>query len=78
MHASLAPHFGYSYRGAYYPAGVLSDQDILSLRTAATSHATKVAVDRVFERLTGRRPRKSDANQLQLLHEDEEGSDDHF
>lgn len=66
VHASLAPHFNFSYRGAYYSAGTLSDEDIYRLRTASTGPAMETAVGRICERLTGRRPRKEPVSQLRL------------
>lgn len=66
VHASLAPHYGFSYRGAYYSAGTLTDQEIVALRSASTVAAMQRAVNTVVQRVTGRRPRKSTAGQLHL------------
>lgn len=66
VHASLAPYYGFSYRGAYYSAAVLADEDIYALRSASTTAAMASAVNSIVTRVTGRRPSKRPANQLVL------------
>ena len=66
VHASLAPHYGFSYRGAYYGAGELPDADIVALRTAATQGEMKSAVERIVQRITGRRTKGAGQTQLDL------------
>lgn len=55
VHASLAPHYGFSYRGAYYPACVLSDRDIDGLRSATSDQDARRALSAIVARVTGRR-----------------------
>jgi hypothetical protein len=66
VHASLAPNYGFSYRGAYYPAGELTDDDISALTAASTSRGLDAAVNSIVERITGRRSRRPPKNQLRL------------
>jgi hypothetical protein len=54
VHTSLAPAFGFSYRGAYYPVSV-QIQDIIAIADAADDKdIEKLAFD-LFERLDGTR-----------------------
>lgn len=55
IHASLAPRFNFSYRGAYYSGGSLSTADVESLRRATTDATLRTAVDALATRVTGRR-----------------------
>lgn len=66
VHASLAPHYGFSYRGAYYAAGTLSDRDIGSLGAASTDAAMIRAVSSIVTRITGRRSKQVPQDQLDL------------
>ena len=66
VHASLAPHYDFSYRGAYYQAGTLTDEDVASLRRASTTPEMNRAVGAIVQRITGRRPGRHDSNQLSL------------
>jgi len=66
VHASLAPQYDFSYRGAYYPAGELSDGDISALRSASTTQAMTRAVNAIVSRITGRRTKSGLDNQLAL------------
>jgi hypothetical protein len=59
VHASLAPKYGFSYRGAYYDACQLTDDDIDAFRFAATEQQRKRVVDALNERVTGRRTKSS-------------------
>ncbi len=72
VHASLAPQYDFSYRGAYYPAGELSDADILSLRSASTSRSMAGAVNSIVARITGRRVKSPSGNQLRFDNNGEE------
>jgi hypothetical protein len=56
VHASLAPRYNFSYRGAYYAGGTLSTADVESLRRATTEGMLRTAVDVLAARVTGRRP----------------------
>jgi hypothetical protein len=56
VHASLSPHYHFSYRGAYYAACELNDVDIVTFRLAKTSKEMDIAVARLVQRITGRRP----------------------
>jgi hypothetical protein len=58
VHASLAPNFRFSYRGAYSPASKLSEVDIDLLRTAETEKAMQKAVNSLVNQITGRRDSK--------------------
>lgn len=73
VHASLAPHYGFSYRGAYYAAAELTEHDINALATASTARSMESAVNSIVERITGRRARRQPSNQLRL--EDREGGE---
>ncbi|HEV2071961.1 MAG TPA: hypothetical protein VGR26_19435 [Acidimicrobiales bacterium] len=67
VHASLAPRYSFSYRGAYYSAATLTDAEIESLRSASTDQSMTAAVNAVVQRITGRRaPKSRAANQLAL------------
>lgn len=76
VHASLAPEYDFSYRGAYYPAGELSDRDIQSLRLATTSQRMTNAIGVIVTRITGRRTRRSSRDQLILLDLESESDDE--
>ena len=58
VHASLAPHYGFSYRGAYYPACTLSDRDIDGLKSVSSETDARRALSSVVARITGRRSPK--------------------
>jgi len=66
VHASLAPHYGLSYRGAYYSVGQLSDREIFELRRAPTGSAFSRSVEMIVSRLTGRRSKSVADGQLGL------------
>lgn len=72
VHASLAPRYGFSYRGAYYAAGVLQDQELSALATATTQAALQRAVSTIANRITGRRGRQSRGDQDQLRFDESE------
>jgi hypothetical protein len=74
VHASLAPRYGFSYRGAYYSAGVLTDADLLALGSATTSSAMNHAVDAIANRITGRRAKRENDDQLRFDDAEEEPS----
>ena len=72
VHASLAPHYGFSYRGAYYDACLLTDSDIDAFRFARTTRDRDQAVASITQRLGGRRGRAASPEQPQLLGLEEE------
>jgi hypothetical protein len=62
VHASLAPHYGFSYRGAYYDACVLSDSDVDAFRYSRTVRDRDRAVASITQRLGGRRGRNASSD----------------
>ncbi|WP_425252430.1 hypothetical protein ACPJXG_22780 [Janthinobacterium sp. NFX145] len=54
VHTSLAPAFGFSYRGAYYPV-IVQVQDVLSIADAADDKDIERFASGLFDRLDGNR-----------------------
>lgn len=66
VHASLAPHYGFSYRGAYYDACALTDQEIDEIRNADSDQQSRRVLAHIVARATGRRVRR-DIDQMSLV-----------
>ena len=54
VHTSLAPAFGFSYRGAYYPV-IIQVQDVISIADAADDKDIERFASNLFDRLDGNR-----------------------
>lgn len=59
VHASLAPKYRFSYRGAYYDVSPLEASEIASLREASGEDSLSRAIAQLVARLTGRRVGKN-------------------
>ncbi len=66
VHSSLAPKYGFSYRGAYYPVRI-KRVDLLSFLDCADSAELDEASTAIAKRVTGSEPSE---NQLMLFPED--------
>jgi hypothetical protein len=73
VHASLAPHYGFSYRGAYYDMCTLSDREIDVMKSVSNDQDARRVVRQLVDRATGRRSSGSET-QLSLADLDAEST----
>lgn len=68
VHTSLAPHFGFSYRGAYYEY-VLLQEELESLARAQDVTSRREVIHKIVERVDGKTGRKAKSPRQVTLYE---------